>query len=212
MRALAAALLVVLCLASPAAARPTFGDQLTVTVDRSTLDTRIGAHFTFTTTVSNDDDRPMTGLVAHLNVLSVEPDVYVDPEDWSSDRTRYLGTLLPDVPRTITWSIHAVNTGSLAAYVTVLPQDDAGSPPATGTAVRIHLPLETTSIFTARPLRATSSKKRDDGSATSWIGARGSKDLATSTLTLKLLNPSACPDRPLSLPKARTSSFSVMAP
>jgi hypothetical protein len=41
------------------------------------------------------------------------------------------------------------------------------------TAVRIHLPLGATSILTARPLRATSSKNRGEGSVISSMGARG---------------------------------------
>lgn len=122
MRGLAAALLVALCLttpATPAAARPSFGDRVTVAVDRSTLDTRIGDHFGFTTTVSNHDDRPMTGLVAHLNVLSVEPDVYVDPEDWSAQRTVYLDPIPAHGSVRVPWQVQAVNEGRFVLYVAV---------------------------------------------------------------------------------------------
>ena len=49
------------------------------------------------------------------------------------------------------------------------------------TAERIHFPLAPTSIFTAVPFFATSSKKRAGGSEISWIGARAFAVSFTST-------------------------------
>jgi hypothetical protein len=99
----------------------------------------LGEHFSFETTITKDGATPSRSLIAHLNLLSLRDGTYVDPEDWSSDRTVYLGRLPPGAPRTLSWNIHAVNTGSFAAYVTVLPQDDAGAPPTTGTVVRVEV-------------------------------------------------------------------------
>jgi hypothetical protein len=50
-----------------------------VQLDRTTLSTSIGQRFSFTSTIHNDSDQPRSGLVAHLNVLGLDPDVYVDP-------------------------------------------------------------------------------------------------------------------------------------
>ena len=131
-----AAMIAVLVAAGTAGAQ---AGEISITTDPARVSAGLGERFSLTTTITNAGASVSPSLIAHLNILSLRDGTYVDPEDWSSDRTRYLGTLLPDVPRTITWSIHAVNTGSLAAYVTVLPQDDAGSPPTTGTAVRFEV-------------------------------------------------------------------------
>jgi len=66
---------------------------VSVHLDRTTISTRIGQRFAFSSTLRNESDQPLPGVIAHLNVLSLDPGVYVDPEDWSSRRTSYLGSL-----------------------------------------------------------------------------------------------------------------------
>jgi hypothetical protein len=65
--------------------------------------------------------------------------VYVDPEDWSSRRTVYLGRIPAGSSRDVRWTIHAVNAGRLAAYVAVLPQNGPSEAPTTGPAVEIDV-------------------------------------------------------------------------
>jgi hypothetical protein len=108
-----------------------------VEVDRTSVQTSLGHNFRFSTTVSNRTAVSTPPLVAHLNVLSLEPGTYVDPEDWSSHRTRYLGTLPAGASRTLDWTMKAVNAGTFAAYVTVLPQHSGTAPPVTSRTVRI---------------------------------------------------------------------------
>jgi hypothetical protein len=99
----------------------------TVELDRTRVTTRIGRDFTFESTIRNSSDRPLGGLVAHLNVLSDDPGTYVDPEDWSAHRTRYLSPLPPHGSTTVSWQVKAVNSGSLTIYVAVLPRHGAGA-------------------------------------------------------------------------------------
>lgn len=131
-----AAMLAALALAGSAGAQ---AGEVSITTDRSQVTTGLGERFSFQTTIANGGASASGSLIAHLNILSLQDGTYVDPEDWSTDRTVYLGTLPAGGLRTITWNIHAVNTGSLAAYVTVLPQDDVDPPPVTGTAVRFEV-------------------------------------------------------------------------
>lgn len=112
--------------------------QVVVGMDRTRVSTSLGQSFSFATTVANRSTAPTGTLVAHLNVLSLRPGVYVDPEDWSGDRTRYLDPIPPGGSRTVRWRVKAVNGGALAAYVTVVPQSGAG-PPATGPALRFDV-------------------------------------------------------------------------
>lgn len=98
----------------------------TVSLDRTRISTQLGQHFTFTTTIRNDTAQTEDDLVAHLNVLSSDPGTYVDPEDWSAHRTRYLSPLAPQEVREVTWTVTAVNSGSITIYVAVLPRHGAG--------------------------------------------------------------------------------------
>ena len=77
MRAVIVALVLVAAL-TPASAGTS---PVSVQVDPTTVSTSIGQRFRLTSTVRNDSDRAVSGLVAHLNVLGLEPEVYVDPED-----------------------------------------------------------------------------------------------------------------------------------
>jgi hypothetical protein len=119
MRRVVLVLLVALA-ASPAAGATTVG------LDRAQEVTHIGGRFTFATTIQNDSDQRVRDLVAHLNVLSSDPGTYVDPEDWSSHRTRYLTALAPHESRKVSWTVTAVNSGTITIYVAVLPRHGAG--------------------------------------------------------------------------------------
>jgi len=112
--------------------------EVVVDIDRTLVSPSLGQSFSFTTTVANHSARSTGPLVAHLNILSLNPGVYVDPEDWSSDRTRYLDPIPPGGSRAVRWRVKAVNGGSLAAYVTVVPRSGKGIP-ATGPALRFDV-------------------------------------------------------------------------
>jgi len=112
---------------------------VTVSVDLTVVATKLGQKFVFHSRIENPGSRPAGGLVAHLNVLSLRPGVYVDPEDWSSHRTRYLAPIPAGGSTTLTWRLNAVNAGRLGVYVAVLPQSGAPTPPTTGPTVRVEI-------------------------------------------------------------------------
>jgi len=112
---------------------------VSITADHTEIGTGIGDKFLFHTTVSNHGVAPAQNLIAHLNVLSLRDGTYVDPEDWSSHRTRYLTPIPPGASVTITWRMQAVNSGSFGVYVAVLPQSGVASPPAVGPTVRLDV-------------------------------------------------------------------------
>ena len=115
------------------------GADVSVIVDRARITTELGHNFSFRTKVVNRTSSTTTPLIAHLNVLSLRDGVEVDPEDWSTHRTRYLGTIRGRGSRTITWPVHAINTGRIALYVAVLPQLEPNRPPTTGQAVQLFV-------------------------------------------------------------------------
>jgi hypothetical protein len=122
-------------LAVPVPAGAAADAPVAISVSRAHVATRLGDELRFTSTVTNTGPAALAGLVAHLNVVSWDRDVYVDPEDWSSERTRYLPPLAPGRSRAIDWTVKAVNSGHFAIYVAVL---DAARP-ATGPALDVRV-------------------------------------------------------------------------
>jgi hypothetical protein len=101
---------------------PAFADPLTIEVVAEPLmvSTALGDRFMITTAVKNTGSVPTGPILAHLNVASIEGTVYVDPEDWSSERSQQV-SLKPGESRKLTWEIQAVNSGRFAAYVVIVP-------------------------------------------------------------------------------------------
>lgn len=111
--------------------------SLSVTVDRARISTQLGHKFVLRSTITNRGSAAASGLIAHLNVLSLRDGVYVDPEDWSSHRTQYLGTIPAGGSSTTTWRMQAVSAGRFGVYVAVLPQSGVAHPPTTGPAIHV---------------------------------------------------------------------------
>jgi hypothetical protein len=124
--ALLATVLVATATAGSAAA-PGPSAPVGVSLSRASASVGIGDSFSFTSTITNRGSAPVSGLVAHLNVLSFTHGVYVDPEDWSSQRTRYLDPIAPGESTTVHWSVKAVNGGDFGIYVAALGTPAAGA-------------------------------------------------------------------------------------
>jgi hypothetical protein len=127
------AALVLLVTAAPARA------AVTVTNDRTQITTKIGHKFVFNTRIENLGGEPARGLLAHLNVVDLTGHTYVDPEDWSSNRTRYLSPVPAHGATTLTWKLNAVNPGTIGVYIAVLPRSGAPVAPMTGPTVRVRI-------------------------------------------------------------------------
>ena len=110
-----------------------------VAIDRTAISTKLGHKFVFHSTIRNDGATAASGLVAHLNVVDLSGHTYVDPEDWSSHRTRYLASVPPSGSTTLAWPMNAVNSGTIGVYVAVLPRSGAPVPPTTGPTVRVRI-------------------------------------------------------------------------
>jgi hypothetical protein len=140
-----AALVALLLLAAPVGARASGPrPDVSVSVDRTVVVTSLGHEFAFRSTFTNHGTSTRGGLIAHLNVLSYDRGVYVDPEDWSSRRTRYLAAIPAGGSTTTTWNVHAVNAGSFAVYVAVLSRRPTALPPTTGPAIHLAVAKRTT--------------------------------------------------------------------
>lgn len=114
-------------------------NRLAVSNDRTAITTKLGYKFVFHSTISNRGATSASDLVAHLNVLDLSGAVYVDPEDWSSQRTRYLDPIPAGGSTTLSWRLNAVNAGTIGVYVAVLPRSGAPVPPTAGPTVRVAI-------------------------------------------------------------------------
>ncbi|MGH2978677.1 MAG: hypothetical protein ACRDLQ_03450 [Solirubrobacterales bacterium] len=112
-------------MAAPAAAqdRAQIPTPVAVSLSRATVSTQLGESFGFRSRVTNSGAQPLSGLVAHLNVVGLDTDIYVDPEDWSEERTKSVAALGPGESTDVTWDVTAVTGGEAAIYVVVLPGD-----------------------------------------------------------------------------------------
>jgi hypothetical protein len=110
-------IILLMIISAPASAAPV---TVKVAPDQSHVSTVLGGRFILKTELTNTGSTPTGTVLAHLNVASVQGDVYVDPEDWSPARSQEI-SLQPGESRTLSWDIQAVNSGTFAAYVVVLP-------------------------------------------------------------------------------------------
>jgi len=120
-----------------AASAPAATGPLTASVDHTRISARLGEKLAFRSTITNHGRTAARGLIAHLNILSLRDGVYVDPEDWSTSRTRYLGAIAPGGSTTVTWRLRAVNAGTFGVYVAVLPRSGEARPPVTAPTIRL---------------------------------------------------------------------------
>ena len=107
--------------AAPAAAVAAPAGPVTVTMSRSSMAGVLGDRVPVRATVANAGSAATGRLVAHLDVVSLHEDVYVDPEDWSADRSVEVGPLDPGGRTTVEWTVRYVNAGEFDVYVVVLP-------------------------------------------------------------------------------------------
>jgi hypothetical protein len=92
---------------------------VTVELDRDAANVGPGEKVRFESTVRNTGDQPLSALVAHLSIFASDPDVYVDPEDWSPRRTQFINELAAGEETQLQWEVQAVTAGPLVLYVGV---------------------------------------------------------------------------------------------
>lgn len=100
---------------------------LTATSAQSRLTTSVGRHLDYRVSIVNGGSSATGQLLAHLDIASVTGSAYVDPEDWSAERSQFLPALAPGAATEVTWDVQAVSPGTFALYVVVLPAGASAS-------------------------------------------------------------------------------------
>jgi hypothetical protein len=115
---------------------------LVITLSESEKSTLTGDEFTFTSEITNEGPEATTALIASLGFVATDGSTYVDPEDWSEDRTQHVRPIAAGDSVTLTWGVKTVLEGDVAAYVAVLPAPpelSGSSPLAVSPALQMHV-------------------------------------------------------------------------
>jgi len=146
--AVAAALFAVLLVATMSSTGSAFGQQnapasdLRVSVSKSEVSALTGDTFTFTSEITNTGSEPTPPLIANLGFVALDRSTYIDPEDWSPQRTLVVDPIAAGSSATQTWTVKPVLKGEVAAYVVVLPSSPAlatAGPLVSSPAIYLHV-------------------------------------------------------------------------
>lgn len=108
---------VLLGTATPASA----ADDVTVEIEPTSADLRLGESTTLTVTVTNQGAEATGRLAIHIDVTSPTGSGSVDPEDWSPTLTRRIDGLAPGETRQLDWRLQPISGGTFRAYAVALP-------------------------------------------------------------------------------------------
>jgi hypothetical protein len=129
---------------------------VSIELDETELTVGPGEQFSFESTLRNSGDS-QSGLIANLNILGADPDIYVDPEDWSTQRTQFLDELPAGDSTQLSWTVRGIDSGELIMYVAVSsPNADSvavsGSLHVTVTGQRVVNPQNVVPLVMATPV------------------------------------------------------------
>jgi len=94
----------------------------------------------FNTTITNDGDVATGRLVVSMNIVNLQDERVVDPEDWSPERSQYIETLAPRESVTLEWTVFAILGGDYAVYFVVIDTPPSATEAAdTAVSPAVHL-------------------------------------------------------------------------
>lgn len=101
---------------------------VSVQINKDSASLIAGDWVEFNTVLQNNGTTATPPLVAHLNIAAVEKGRYVDPEDWSPERTQYLEPIQPGDSIRLNWKVHALVKGNFASFVTIVSPEKSFVP------------------------------------------------------------------------------------
>jgi hypothetical protein len=146
--AVAAAFFTILLVSAVWRGAPAFGQEstaasdLTVSVSKSEVSAMTGDVFTITSEVQNGGSEATPPLIANLDFVALDQDTYIDPEDWSPQRTLVVDPIPAGSSASQSWTIKPVLAGNVAAYVVILPSSPTlatAGPLVSSPAIYLHV-------------------------------------------------------------------------
>jgi ABC-2 type transport system permease protein len=98
---------------------------ISIKLDQAYSTVKMGDKILFSTEISNTGQKTSRGVAVAMNIINLNPtgDV-VDPEDWSPQRTQYLGPLDPGTSQTLDWRVNAILDGDYLVYMVAIPEPE----------------------------------------------------------------------------------------
>jgi hypothetical protein len=130
----------ILFVSAPAAGARSSPSDATVSVQISKESAALAAAewMEFDTVLRNNGATATPPLVAHLAIAALDIGRYVDPEDWSPQRTQYLPPLQPGESVKLAWRLRALIEGAFVTFVTVVSAEES-FPPAVSASLRLQV-------------------------------------------------------------------------
>jgi hypothetical protein len=119
--------------------------EVSVSVSETAVSAFSGDRFAITSEIKNNSRQGTPELIANLAFVAIDGTTYVDPEDWSPQRTLAVGTIGGGDSAVQTWTIKPALEGDVAVYVVVLPREPelaAAGPLAASPAIHLHIEEE----------------------------------------------------------------------
>ncbi|MHB8910307.1 MAG: hypothetical protein ACYDAA_15650 [Syntrophales bacterium] len=109
----------VYCRPAPAA------DHLTASIDPPSIQANMGDRITYTGTIINNSDKPITNVIAYISLANVTQgkEAPMDLEDWSANKAILIDALPPHGVYAGKWPMRLIDSGSYVAYITVVDKN-----------------------------------------------------------------------------------------
>jgi ABC-2 type transport system permease protein len=102
-------------------------DKLEISINSKFKQVKMGEVVKFNTAITNRGVQASSPLILALNVINLNTKgEAVDLDEWSPQRTQYIGSLAPDESLKLDWVVTSVMHGDYLVYVVLIPQPTSG--------------------------------------------------------------------------------------
>ncbi len=102
-------------------------DHMTASIDPPSIQANMGDRITYTGTIANNSDIPITNVIAYISLANVTQgkESPMDLEDWSANKAIKIDTIPPRGTYVGQWPMRLIDSGSYVAYITVVDKNIA---------------------------------------------------------------------------------------
>jgi hypothetical protein len=101
-------------------------DRIAVTINPPSLQANMGDKITYRGTITNNSDQAVNNLIVYISLANVTQgkESPMDLEDWSANKAIKVDTLPPRGTYEGQWPMRLIDSGSYAAYITVVDKNN----------------------------------------------------------------------------------------
>ena len=101
--------------------------RISVSIDPPSVQANMGDKIIYAGTITNNSDKAVKNLIAYISLANVTPgkEAPMDLEDWSANKALKVDVIQPHGAYEGKWPMRLIDSGSYAAYITVVDKDEA---------------------------------------------------------------------------------------